>query len=379
MPASTDATPLRGFTVGVEEELFLVDPDTLVPTSCDEALLDAGRFSRGGRVVGEMCDGVVELVSPICTTAAEGARTLGRLRRELLEGQSCALLGAGVHPTSAYGDVAYRRSEHYDAVAADVRSLLRQSAYCGLHVHVGMPDDETKIVAFNGMRKWIPLLQALSANSPFRHGQDSGLASSRTVLNHSLPRSGLPRAFRDWEDFETTVQELCRVAEVADGSSFWWDMRPHHLLPTLEVRGVDAQSSLEDVASLVALIHCLACHEALTADRDHPAPEILAEASYRALRDGLEATISLGGPLVDVRDLARHAIDIAAGYAPALGCAVELAALERLLCEGNGALRQRRAHAQGGMPAVLELLRAETATVPEAEAADRFAAAAAPA
>ncbi|MFL5843239.1 MAG: YbdK family carboxylate-amine ligase [Solirubrobacteraceae bacterium] len=352
--------PFAAHTLGVEEELFLVEPSTLEPVPCDEQLLGECRFTRG-RVVEEMCDGVVELVSPVCHTAAEGVGTLAALRGRILRSGPRALLGAGVHPSAAYGDVAYRRSPHYDAVAADVRSLLRQSAYCGLHVHVGMPDRETTIVAFNGMRKWIPLLQALSANSPFRHGQDTGLASARTVLNHSLPRSGLPRAFRDWEDFETTQAELCRVAEVADGSSFWWDMRPHHRLGTLEVRGVDAQSSLDDVAGIVALIHCLACHEALTADRHHPAAEILQEASYRAVRDGLDATLSLGGPLVPARDLARRALDIAGGYAPALHCSEQLGAVERILADGNGAIRQRRAHERGGMPGLLEMLRAETA------------------
>jgi carboxylate-amine ligase len=357
---SQPARPFADHTVGVEEELFLVDPETLTPVSCDEALLGECRVTRG-RVVGEMCDGVVELVSPVCHSAEEAVGALAGLRSRLLGGQCCPLLGAGVHPTAAYGDVAYRRSDHYDAVARDVRSLLRQSAYCGLHVHVGMPDEETTIVAFNGMRKWIPLLQALSANSPFRHGQDTGLASARTVLNHTLPRSGLPRAFAGWQDFETLQAELVRVAELPDASSFWWDMRPHHELGTLEIRGVDAQSSLDDVCGIVALIHCLACHEAMTADREHPVPEILAEASYRAVRDGIEATISLGGPHVGVRDLARRALDIAAGYAPSLGCAGALANVERLLYDGNGADRQRRAFERGGMGSVLEQLRAETA------------------
>jgi carboxylate-amine ligase len=184
------------------------------------------------------------------------------------------------------------------------------------------------------------------------------------VICHSLPRTGLPRAFRDWDDYAATVEELSRAAEIRDGASLWWDMRPHHSYDTLEIRTLDAQSSLGEVATLTALVHCLVTHEALTASGHDPAPELLAEATFRALRDGLDATFSVGGPLVAVRDLARHAHDIASGYAPTLGCVAELDDLERLLCEGNGAIRQRRAFREAGMPAVFSLLRRETDASP---------------
>ena len=121
--------------------------------------------------------------------------------------------------------------------------------------------------------------------------------------------------------------------------------------------------SVRDLAALVALVHCLACHEALTADQHHPPVEILAEATFRALRDGVDATLSLGGPIRSVRDHARRALDLASGYAPGLGAAAPLADLERILIDGNGAVRQRRRFARGGMRAVLEHLRAETMMV----------------
>src|SRR4051812_1739604 len=360
-PFRTNFGTGRPDTVGVEEELFLVDPlRHQISRVTDEVLARRGSFARG-QVLGEMCDGVVELASPVCSRAGEAANRLRVLRGAALEPGSALLLGAGLHPTAPFGDVAHRATPHYAAVGSDTRSLLRQSAYCGVHVHVGMPDPETAIAAFNGMRKWIPLLQALSANSPFWHGQDSGLASSRTVVCHSLPRTGLPRAFRDWADYSATVEELCRVAQLPDQGSFWWDMRPHPTLGTLEIRGLDAQSSLDDLACLVALVHGLVCHEAVTQDQHHPAPEVLAEATFRALRDGIDGSLSLGGPIRSVRDHTRHAMDLASGYAMAAGADAPLAGIERLLMEGNGAVRQRRAFAQGGMRAVLEHLRRETA------------------
>src|SRR4051812_8934543 len=359
-PFRTNFGTGRPDTVGVEEELFLVDPlRHQISRVTDEVLARRGSFARG-QVLGEMCDGVVELASPVCSRAGEAANRLRVLRGAALEPGSALLLGAGLHPTAPFGDVAHRATPHYAAVGSDTRSLLRQSAYCGVHVHVGMPDPETAIAAFNGMRKWIPLLQALSANSPFWHGKDSGLASSRTVVCHSVPRTGLPRAFCNWDDYARTTAELCRVAEAPDAGSIWWDMRPHPRLGTLEIRCLDAQSSLRALTALVALVPCLARHEALTADQHHPPVEILAEATFRALRDGVDATLSLGGPIRPVREHARRALDLASGYAPALGAAAPLDDLERILIEGNGAVRQRRRFARGGMRAVLEHLRAET-------------------
>lgn len=356
IPRVSARTP---FTLGVEEELFLVDPAALSPMPYREGLASTARFRRG-RITGEMCDGVVELISPVCDTAPEAVGTLAALRRDLLRSGEVAVLGVGVHPTQAFGDVSFRHSEHYDAVHRDTRSLLRQSAYCGMHVHVGMPDPETTIVAFNGMRKWIPVLQALGANSPYWHGQDSQLASSRTILAHSLPRTGLPRAFDGWADFHATAAELCRVAQVADGASFWWDMRPHHEFGTLEIRAIDTQSSLADAAAIAALAHCLVVHEAVTATSVDPPSEVLAEATFRAVRDGLDASLSVGGPLVAARDLVQHACDIASGYAPGLGCSAQLADVQRLLADGNGAIRQRRAYGAGAMAGVLRLLHEES-------------------
>jgi len=357
-----DGAPFR---LGVEEELFLVDPLSHDIACCADALLERRRRrSARGRIVGEMCDGVVELVTPVCSAAGDVAEALRALRSDVLADGRALLLGAGLHPCAPFGEVRHRSGTHYDAVGEDTRGVLRQSVVCGLHVHVAMPDPETAIVAYNGMRKWVPMLQALGANSPFWHGRDSGLASTRTVRFHDLPRTGLPRAFEGWDDYCSSMGELIRVADVDGLGSLWWDLRPHPELGTLEVRLLDAQSSLDDVRGLVALIHCLTFHEAITADADHPPKEILDEATFKAIRDGLDARLSTGGPVHHVQSLARHALDLASGYAHRLGCAAALGDVERLLTEGNGADRQRRAFAAGGMPAVLAQLVEETSAPP---------------
>jgi carboxylate-amine ligase len=351
------------FRLGVEEELFLVDPDAhRLTASTDDLLARLGRRGREvpGRVTGQLCDGVVELATPICESTDEAVDSLWRLRGGVLAERETLLLGAGLHPRASFGDVVQRRGAHYEAVGHDVRGVVRQSAFCGLHVHVAMPDPETAIVAYNGMRKWVPLLQAVAANSPYWHGQDSGLASARAIRMHAVPRSGLPRAFAGWEDYRTTMRELVRVADVDGLRSLWWDLRPHPQLGTLEVRVLDAQSSLQDVRGLIALVHCLACHEALVADPAQPSKELLDEASFHAIRDGLDARLSLGGPIQHVQAIARQALDLASGYAPGLGCADAVREVERVLADGNGADRQRRAFATGGMDAVLAQLVAET-------------------
>jgi carboxylate-amine ligase len=207
----------------------------------------------------------------------------------------------------------------------------------------------------------VPVLQAISANSPYWYGRDSGLASSRAVICHSVPRTRLPGPFHDWADYEQTVDDLVRAGELDGAGSIWWDVRLHPGHGTLEVRLADAQSSLADVEGLVALIHGIAQHEALVADPDHPQRDLLDEASFRAIRDGLDARISLGGPMRHVQDLAAQALAVARPYAARAGSAGAIDHLERMLAEGNGAVRQRAAFARGGMPEVLRRLTADTA------------------
>ena len=227
----------------------------------------------------------------------------------------------------------------------------------GLHIHVGMPDAETAIRAFNGLRRHLPLLQALAANSPFRHGRDTGLASAREVTLRGWPRSGAPRAMRDFEDFCATAALLARAADVPDYTWFWWKLRPHPRLGTVEIRALDAQASLEDTAALVALTHCLARHAAEAEPGPDPRPEVLEEGMFRAARFGVAAELpDPDGRLRPVSELLEEALDDARGHADELGCAAALDELPALLRRGGGAGRQRAAHEIGGMGALLREL-----------------------
>jgi carboxylate-amine ligase len=343
------------YRLGVEEELLLVDPVVYDLEWCCDRVIEHGRHSFG-QACGEFSQAVLEHVTPICETADDAVQCLRALRTESVAA-GATLLGAGLHPSAAFGDVRMNSSDRYDAIDSSVRGLMRRTPHCGVHIHVGMPDPDTAVRALNGMRRWLPLLQALATNAPYWHGIDSGLASARWSLLRSLPRSGIPRAFRDHEDHDRTIAEIVAAAELADYTFLWWDQRLHPRLGTLEVRAIDAQSSLDDLAALVALTHGLAIHEAVGDHPvDHPSPEALDETSFRAFRDGRDARLLFDGVVRPVSELAADAVQIARRY-------VEERPLEgvaRIVREGNGADRQRLAMAAGGMPALLAALVAET-------------------
>ena len=300
----------------------------------------------------------MELVSPICSDATEAVSALGVLRQRLHEAGAAAL-GAGLHPDGAFGDVVHYPSERYRLIAAQMRGLQARTPTCALHVHVGMPDAEAAIRALNGMRAHLPLLQALAANSPFWYGLDSGLASARAHVFRALPRSEIPPAFASFDEYAERVEGLVAAGEMPNYTFLWWDIRPHPILGTVEVRAMDSQSSLESVAGLAALVHALARRE--TEGRGPwEQREVLMESSFRAARDGLHATLWHDGAMRPVAEIARATVELARPYARELGSESALEEIERILVDGNGAMRQRAAFASGRMPGVLAELVEET-------------------
>jgi carboxylate-amine ligase len=226
-----------------------------------------------------------------------------------------------------------------------------------MHVHVGMPDAETAIRAFNGLRLDLPLLQALAANSPFRHGRDTGLASSREVSLRAWPRSGAPRAMHDLDDFREVSQLLARAADVPDYTWFWWKLRPHPRLGTVEIRSLDAQTSLADAGAIVALVHCLARDAAEAHAGPDPPTELLEEGIFRAARFGVRGQLpDANGKLRAVSELLDRALERAERHASELQCTHELAQLRHLVQRGGGAGAQRATYEIAGIDAVVRQL-----------------------
>jgi glutamate---cysteine ligase / carboxylate-amine ligase len=361
----------RPFSVGVEEELFLVDQVTGRQVNSSAAVLERiGRVRPvAAKVERELHACQVELITNICTGADEAVGTLDGLRRAVVA-TGAGLLGSGTHPAAGEGDAEITDKERYERI----RHLLGDAVATpvgGLHIHVGMPDAETAIRAFNGLRRHLPLLQALAANSPFRHGRDTGLASAREVTIRGWPRSGVPRAMRDYSDFCSMAQLLARAADVPDYTWFWWKLRPHPRLGTVEVRALDAQTSLRDTAALVALVHCLARYAAEADPEPDPPAEVLEEGSFRAARFGVKALLpDAEGRLRAVSELLGDALANTRGYARELHCADQLDGLPALLERGGGAGRQRAAYEIAGMDGLLRELTQLTGATRAAAAAD---------
>jgi glutamate---cysteine ligase / carboxylate-amine ligase len=348
------------FAMGMEDELLLVDPRThALAHVAVELIARVEPPPEEGEVKPDTYAAMIELASPRSATAGEAVAALAALRRRL-RAAGATLLGAGIHPDGAFGDVVHYPAERYDLLAEQLRGLLRRTPTAALHVHVGMPDAEAAIRACNGLRDHLPLLQALAANSPFWYGRDSGMATVRAPLFHAYRSAELPRAFASYEDYAETAAAAVQAGGLPDYTFLWWDVRPHPELGTVEVRAMDSQAALWSAAALGALVHALARREA---ERAGPwaGAEALREASFAAARDGLGARLPLDGALRPVAEVARATLALARPHADDPDA---LALVERILAVGNGADRQRAAFARGGMAAVLALLDDETAAPP---------------
>jgi glutamate---cysteine ligase / carboxylate-amine ligase len=345
------------FTVGIEEELLLVDAETgrLAPVA-EELLptleLPPDTFGH------EAYAAEIELRSRPAGSSAEAIAYLERGRAAARDA-GATLLAAGLHPAAELGDAGLVDTARYRVVLEEMRGLIQRTPECALHVHVGMPSPEAAVAAFNGLRAWEPLLIALAAGSPFWFGADSGLASARWAIIRPFPGRGVPAPVRDLDEYERALKAVAAGGGPDDYTLVWWDVRLHPKLGTVEVREMDVQPRLEDAAAIAALVRALA-HRAVESPAEPIPAESIAWSCFRAARDGLGASILHDGGLVPAAEAARAAVELAGPHARELGDEAPLEGIERILADGGCADRQRAAHAAGGIEAVLELLRRET-------------------
>ena len=255
-----------------------------------------------------------------------------------------SVAAAGTHPLAVGAETEVSGAARYRALDASMRMLARREPTMALHVHVGVPAGEDAIRVLNGLRRHIPVLLALSANSPFWQGRDSGFASARTLIFQAFPRAGPPPFFADYADYVKTIDPLIASGAIPDLSHLWWDVRLQPALGTVEVRVMDAQSQFRDVTPLVALIQSLACLELEEAPRSVEAsPVVLAENRFLAARDGMDARLidAGAGCLIPVQETLDSLLADCRDAAVRLGCAGALDRVQRL-ADTNGAERQRK-------------------------------------
>jgi carboxylate-amine ligase len=348
------------FALGVEEELLLVGPDRMLHERGPQVVRETDPDE--GEVVDELFTAMVESNSDISRDAREATATLRDLRREILDsGQR--IMGVGVHPMAKTGEAEIHDAPRYLEIKGDLKGILR-TPICGQHIHVGMPDADSAVRAYNGIRTHVPLLNALAANSPFWFGRDSGLASARTVIFRSYPRAAMAPEFDDFDHFRRVVLQVCTAAGLDDYTHIWWDARIHPALGTVEIRAADAQFDLRRVAALSALVHCLVKVESERDQTGIPAREALAESSFQATRYGLEAELlNRDAERVPARELGKQALELASEACAELKCERELGYVETMLREGSGADLQRQAFAEAGMEGLLAFLEKRTAAL----------------
>jgi carboxylate-amine ligase len=354
------------YTVGVEEEFQLVDPASRALIPAVEELLAAGDGSR--LITSELSRSCVEMLSPVFVTAADLARELPGLRREVREiarSSGVEIVAAGTHPFSEPTEQPLTEGDHNRRVEEEMGWIARTQAIYGLHIHVAVPDGDAAILAVNTLARYVPLLVALSANSPFWRGFDTRLATTRIKIFEMFPRSGLPPTFWNWEDFEDHIEALVASGSIPDYSWCWWDVRPHQKFGTVELRAPDVQTDPSYTVALAALVQCLVARAGV---ENRPAGDALynAENKWRAVRHGMDADFYdfVAGRAMPARSMARGLVEELRPVARDLGCEEELCGVLEIVELGTGAELQRAAHRRSGsLEGVVDYLIEGTAPV----------------
>ncbi len=334
------------FSIGIEEELMIVDSDGYDLVNAIESLLAAAPHDE---IKPELMESVLEIATKPCRDVAQAGVELRALRqqvRAVASKEGLCIGSAGTHPFAMWEDQRIVQRPRYRDLVNALRFVARQELIFGLHVHVGLDDPEKAIHVANGMRVHVPILQALSANSPFWRGDPSGLMSTRTPIFRAFPRVGIPPRYRDWAHYQAEIEFMVDSGVMEDYTYLWYDVRPHPRFGTVEIRACDAQTRVEHTLGLTALIQAMVAELADHFDAGTPLTDypwqMLDENKWLAARHGMD------GELVDLptneriasKALADRLLERLRPYAQDLGGADALDGVQDLLDRGTGAHRQ---------------------------------------
>ncbi len=339
-------------TLGVEEELFLVDPETRdLLIDPDEAIFETCVENAGPhKVVREFLRSQIETNTRVCGSIDELRTAMHDTRRivvEAAERHGAAAMAGSTHPFASWRTQIVTPRERYARFATTFQEGVRRFVIGGMHIHAGFGDADTRIRVMTALRRYLPVLHALSASSPFSGGSETGFKSYRLSLVGGLPRTGMPRPLLSWEEYGELVDDYRRMKFIDDGSELWWDIRPSHAYPTVEMRICDVCTRIEDAVCIAALyaslIRWLARQNRGRRLPPEPLTELIEEDRWIAQRYGVLAFFgdrTPGGGRVDIDDYIAELVDDLAEDAHALGCEDEIRRAVTIVREGAGADRQ---------------------------------------
>ena len=359
------------FTIGIEEEYQTVDPETRDLRSHIAAeIVQKGKMLLAERVKPEMHQSVIEIGTGVCHNIQEARAEIRDIRSQIVglaRANGLRLAAGGTHPFALWASQDIYPDERYQTIVEDLKMVARANLIFGLHVHIGVEDRETAIQLMNGARYFLPHILALSTNSPFWQGMETGLRSYRCKVFDKFPRTNIPDLYSSWSEFEDYVDLLIRTGCIDDAKKIWWDIRPHPHFPTLEFRICDMPMRVDETIAIAALCQAVIAklyklHEQNLSFR-HYSRSLIMENKWRAARYGLEGKLIDFGKQqeVPVRQLIGEIRDFVSDVVEELGSENEMAYIDRILEEGSGADRQLRVfHETNDLKQVVDYMIAET-------------------
>ena len=340
------------FTMGIEEEYLLVDRDTrALVVDPPKSLMSECEELIGEQVSSELLRSQIEIGTKVCNNIQEAREDLARLRKVIVDvtaNHNIAPIAASTHPFSRWQDQKQTQKDRYESLTLEMQGAARRLVICGMHVHVGIEDNELRIDLMNQMSYFLPHLLAMSCSSPFWGGHDTGLKSYRLTIFDALPRTGLPERFASWSEYQRHVQVLIDAGLIEDSTKIWWDLRPSARYPTLETRVMDVCTRIDDAISLAALLvcHLRMLYRLRTRNQRWRiySPMLIRENRWRAMRYSFdEGLVDLAhGVVVPFDELLEEMLGLVAEDAEALGCTEEVAGVWDILSRGTSAHRQLR-------------------------------------
>lgn len=361
---------LPEFTLGIEEEYQLLNPETRELSSSIDKFLEKAEPVLKDQIRPEMLQSQVEIGSHVCRSISELRTDLIRLRRaviEIAESMDLAIVAASTHPFSKWTEQSVTEKDRYSKHQEALADVARRMLIYGMHVHIGIEDRDLRIDVMDQARYFLPHLLALSTSSPFWYGRDTGIKSYRSIVFENLPRTGLPPEFRSWSEYERFLTIMLETGCIDEPTKIWWDIRPHPTFPTIEFRVYDVCTYVDDAIALTALTQAIVAkliHLRLSnrSWRRYP-NHLLQENKWRAVRFGLDGTLIDFGQRreVAVRFLIAEILEFVESVVEPLGIREQIDHISTILERGSSADRQLAVyHDTGDFNAVVDRLRQET-------------------